>query len=106
LANAVKYRSERRVEIHISVTDDPTAWTFAVRDNGIGIPAEYHQRVFDAFMRLHTQDEIPGTGIGLALCRRIVEHHGGRIWVESQPREGSTFYFTLPKHVNGSAEQK
>jgi len=83
---AVRVRAERQNE----------QWRFAVADNGIGIDPEYHQRIFGLFKRLHTQHEYNGTGIGLALCRRIVEHYHGRIWVESRPGEGSTFYFTLP----------
>jgi len=102
IGNAVKYRTDQPLAIHVGVTSQSTAedaahWIFHVRDNGMGVPPEHRQRIFDAFVRLHHPRDVPGSGIGLALCKRIVEHHGGRIWVESDPDQGSAFRFTLPK---------
>ena len=97
LSNAIKYRNPNQplaVAIE-SERDSPTAWAVSVRDNGIGIAPEYHERIFAPFKRLHGR-EIPGTGIGLALCRRIIENQGGRIWVKSGAGQGSTFSFTIP----------
>jgi len=96
IGNAIKYRAERAPRIHVSAEPAGAFWRFSVCDNGIGIPAEYRDRVFGIFKRLHGK-EIPGTGIGLAICQRIVQWHGGEIWVESEPGSGSRFYFTVPK---------
>jgi signal transduction histidine kinase len=95
IGNSLKYRSERPPEIHLSVAQDNNGIQFALRDNGIGINPDYHSKIFVAFKRLHGRS-IPGTGIGLALCLRIVTCYGGRIWVESTLGHGATFYFTLP----------
>jgi light-regulated signal transduction histidine kinase (bacteriophytochrome) len=96
IANAITFRGQEPPRIHVSATDAGDAIQFAVRDNGMGIDPSYQQQIFGVFKRLHGR-EFPGTGIGLAICRRIVDQHGGRIWVESAPDQGSTFYFTIPK---------
>jgi PAS domain S-box-containing protein len=97
VSNAIKFRGERPPRIHVSASERPAEWVFSVRDNGIGIAAEYFERIFIIFQRLHTIEEYGGTGIGLAICKKIVERHGGRIWVESAVGEGATFYFSIPK---------
>lgn len=100
IQNSLRYRSPKRsLEIQIGVVDNNTHWNFFVKDNGIGINPEFHQRIFRIFQRLHAQRDSQGTGIGLAVCQRIVERHNGKIWVESEEDKGATFYFSLPKYL-------
>lgn len=96
IGNSIKYRAAQPLQIRISAAAEGPAWVFSVADNGIGIAPRYHQMVFDLFKRLHGR-EYPGTGIGLALCKKIIEKHQGRIWVESEAGQGATFKFALPK---------
>jgi chemotaxis family two-component system sensor kinase Cph1 len=95
LSNAMKFRGHERPCIHVSARRTEEEWVFSVRDNGIGLDPQYADRIFVIFQRLHTSQEFGGTGIGLAICKKIVERHGGRIWVESELGKGATFYFTI-----------
>jgi chemotaxis family two-component system sensor kinase Cph1 len=96
IGNAIKFRSDKPPEIHVGAIRTEDEWLFSVKDNGIGFDPQFSDRIFVIFQRLHTRDEYPGTGMGLAICKKIVECHRGRIWVESQVGEGATFYFTFP----------
>jgi light-regulated signal transduction histidine kinase (bacteriophytochrome) len=96
IANGLKFRSTDHPRVIVTAERQDDQWIFAVRDNGIGIDPKHAERIFEVFSRLDDSREYPGTGIGLAICRKIVERHGGRIWVESEPGAGATFSFTLP----------
>ena len=106
IANAVKFSvADRAPLVSITAVDDGECWRFSVTDNGIGIPASAQEKIFNIFQRLHAAHVYPGSGIGLATCKKIVEQHGGRIWVESEAGVGSTFCFTLPKRLAVFQEQ-
>ncbi len=104
LDNALKFRGAEPPRIRIDATEEESFWHLRVQDNGAGIAARDQDRIFALFQRLHTAHEAPGTGIGLALCRRVVARHGGRIWVESRPGEGATFHFTLARPPEAGAD--
>jgi light-regulated signal transduction histidine kinase (bacteriophytochrome) len=99
IENAIKFRSGKKPLIEINAKKDSNNWIISVKDNGIGIKEEYKEKIFIIFQKLHTKDEYPGTGIGLSLCKKIVESHDGRIWVESDGVSGSTFYISLPINI-------
>ncbi len=106
VGNALKFTGGRTPRVRIAAERDGELWRFCVRDNGIGMDPQHSERIFEPFRRLHGEDDYPGTGIGLAVCERIIEQHGGRIWVSSTPGEGSVFYFTLPAVDHPWAERE
>jgi light-regulated signal transduction histidine kinase (bacteriophytochrome) len=104
IINGIKFHGEETPKIHISAEKKENYWVFSVQDNGLGIDPQYSERIFEIFKRLNKREDYPGTGIGLPICKKIIERHGGRIWVESELGKGSTFYFTLS--INPTAVQK
>jgi light-regulated signal transduction histidine kinase (bacteriophytochrome) len=99
ISSALKYRDKSPPRIHISATRQAADWCFSVKDNGIGIDPQYREKIFGVFKRLHRDQQYGGTGIGLAICKRVVERYGGRIWVESESGKGATFCFTIPRRA-------
>ncbi len=97
IGNAIKFHGEDPPVVNISAEDKNDHWLFSVMDNGIGFDMEFADRIFTIFQRLNNREQFSGTGIGLSICKKIVEWHNGEIWVESEPGKGSTFYFSIPK---------
>lgn len=103
IGNALKYRREESPRIHVSAGKARNEWIVSLQDNGIGIDQRYAEQIFGLFRRLHSNEEYAGTGVGLAICRNIIERYGGRIWVTSKPGEGSTFFFSIPDRADAIA---
>jgi light-regulated signal transduction histidine kinase (bacteriophytochrome) len=101
ISNSLKFRGPERPMVHISATEGKEDYTFSVKDNGIGLNTVYADKIFQMFQRLHTKDKYAGTGVGLAIVKKIVERHGGHVWVKSEEGKGATFFFTIPKTVKG-----
>ena len=101
ISNSIKFRGDTDPIVEVSAEEQADSWIFQIKDNGIGFDNEQAEKIFEVFYRLHSKDEYSGTGIGLAICKKIIERHGGEIWAESNPGEGATFYFTLPKNEGG-----
>ena len=99
ITNAIKFHGQKPPKIRISAQKGKYEWILSIADNGIGIEQRHQEQIFEIFKRLHTKEEYPGTGIGLSIIKKIIKHHGGRIWVESEPGKGSTFYFTIPDQI-------
>ena len=102
IANAVKFKGDNAPVIRVDTLEDKNVWHFVVKDNGIGIEQKFYEKIFNVFHRLHTREQYPGSGIGLSICRKVVERHNGKIWVESEVGKGSTFHFTIPKGLTAS----
>src|SRR3989441_8014603 len=103
LFRSLKFHGDRRPRVHISAERRDREWVFSVRDNGVGIEPQHRDQIFEVFRRLQPQGKYPGTGIGLAICKRVVERHRGKLWVESTPGTGSVFYFSLPVQADVQA---
>ena len=96
ISNAIKFNENEKPQVHVSAERKENEWEFSIRDNGIGFDPKFIDRIFVIFQRLHSSEEYSGSGMGLAICKKIIDRHGGRIWAQTEAGKGSTFYFTLP----------